>query len=142
MGDAGVTSAVLSSLLVMLVNVAGMASSMAVMGACLGLPSLAGTSLLTAVTLLGTIAYVFAFSCGSGPVPSLLVPELFPAELRGKGGSVAMLSHWGWNAVVGAAFLPLITKYSIPTVYFGFAAVAALSGLFTKFGIKETSKKE
>ena len=102
--------------------------------------SLAGTSLLTAITLLGTVAYVFAFSCGSGPVPSLLVPELFPAELRGKGGSVAMLSHWGWNAVVGAAFLPLITRYSIPTVYFGFAAVAALSGLFTKFGVEETSK--
>ena len=115
--DAGVTSAVLSSLLVMLVNVAGtafvaaplidrfgrttmlsasyagMASSMAVMGGCLASPALAGTSLLTAITLLGTVAYVFAFSCGSGPVPSLLVPELFPAELRGKGGSVAMLSH-------------------------------------------------
>ena len=104
--------------------------------------SLAGTSLLTAITLLGTVAYVFAFSCGSGPVPSLLVPELFPAELRGKGGSVAMLSHWGWNAVVGAAFLPLITRYSIPTVYMGFASVAALSGLFTKFGIEETSKSE
>ena len=92
--DAGVTSAVLSSLLVMLVNVAGtafvaaplidrfgrttmlsasyagMATSMAVMGACLAQPALAGTSLLTAITLLGTVAYVFAFSCGSGPVPS------------------------------------------------------------------------
>ena len=51
--------------------------------------------LLTAITLLGTVASRLAFSCGSGPVPSLLVPELFPAELRGKGGSVAMLSHWG-----------------------------------------------
>lgn len=160
--DAGVTSAVLSSLLVMLVNVAGtafvaaplidtfgrtnmlsasyagMAACMVAMGTCLGMPALAGTPLLTALTVFGTIAYVFVFSCGCGPVPSLLVPELFPAELRGKGGSVAMLSHWGFNAVVGATFLPLITKYSIPSVYLGFGAVAALSGLFTKFGIKET----
>ena len=88
--------------------------------------SLAGTSLLTAITLLGTVAYVFAFSCGSGPVPSLLVPELFPAELRGKGGSVAMLSHWGWNC---GCRLFTIDPVLDPDGHFGFAAAAACSRL-------------
>ena len=115
---------------------------MAVMGACMAAPALAGTPLLTSVAVAGTIAYIFSFACGCGPVPGLLVPELFPADLRGKGGSVAMASHWGWNAVVGAAFLPLVARTSVPAVYGGFAVVAALSAVFSKFGVQEPEKSK
>ena len=119
---------------------AGMASSMAVMGACLASPALAGTPLLTAITLLGTVAYVFAFSCGSGPVPSLLVPGIVPGGTAGQGrqrrDAVALgLERRGGRRVPAARHEVLD-----PDRYMGFAAVAALSGLFAKFGVEETSK--
>ena len=161
--EAGLQSAVLGSVAVALTNIlgtvcvatplidkfgrkamlcssyAGMAASMAVMAAAAATPALAGTPALAATSFLGTIAYIFAFSCGCGPVPGLLTPELFPSKLRAKGGSIGMLSHWGCNTVVGAAFLPLVAQLGLPAVYAGFAAVAAASAIFAKVAIEETS---
>ena len=174
--DAGVTSAVLSSLLVMLVNVAGTAlwphhssiawahddafrivrghgvqhgghgrvpcgtviSSVEINpvrhragndGVKMMLPrrSLARHVAINGDHAPGTVAYVFAFSCGIAPCPRCSCPRR--VELRGKGGSVAMLSHWGWNAVVGAAFFTTqITSRSRRSAYT--ALITALSGLF------------
>ncbi|KAH8098235.1 hypothetical protein JL720_1167 [Aureococcus anophagefferens] len=161
--EAGLQSAVLGSVAVALTNIlgtvcvatplidkfgrkamlcssyAGMAASMAVMAAAAATPALAGTPAIAATSFLGTIAYIFAFSCGCGPVPGLLTPELFPSKLRAKGGSIGMLSHWGCNTVVGAAFLPLVAQLGLPAVYAGFAAVAAASAIFAKVAIEETS---
>ena len=76
-----------------------------------------------------------------GPVPGLLTPELFPPALRARGASVGMVSHWGWNTLVGAAFLPLVTKFSVPAIYGGFAAVAVAGAAFAKYGVPETTGK-
>ncbi|KAH8067585.1 hypothetical protein JL721_7427 [Aureococcus anophagefferens] len=158
--EAGLQSAVLGSVAVALTNIlgtvcvatplidkfgrkamlcssyAGMAASMAVMALATRRPA---RTRQRAASFLGTIAYIFAFSCGCGPVPGLLTPELFPSKLRAKGGSIGMLSHWGCNTVVGAAFLPLVAQLGLPAVYAGFAAVAAASAIFAKVAIEETS---
>lgn len=160
--DAGLKSAVLGSVAVASTNIlgtigaaglidrfgrgrmlaasyTGMALSMGVMGACMAAPALAGTPVLASVSFVGTLAYILSFAIGCGPVPGLLVPELFPAALRAKGGSVAMFSHWFCNAIVGAAFLPLVSRFGIPQIYGGFAAVAAVGALHAKFGLEETA---
>ena len=115
---------------------AGMAASMAIMAAAMAAPALAGTAALAALSFAGTLAYIFAFACGCGPIPGLLTPELFPSKLRAKGGSVGMVSHWLCNTVVGAAFLPLVASLGLPAVYSIFAAVAASSAVFAHFHIK------
>ena len=38
--------------------------------------------------------YVFSFALGVGPVPSLLLPEIFPNRIRAKAMAVAMCVHW------------------------------------------------
>lgn len=34
------------------------------------------------------------FALGAGPVPALLLPEIFPDRIRAKGMAVAMCTHW------------------------------------------------
>lgn len=34
------------------------------------------------------------FALGAGPVPALLLPEIFPDRIRAKGMAVAMCIHW------------------------------------------------
>jgi hypothetical protein len=38
--------------------------------------------------------YVFMFALGAGPVPGLLLPEIFPDCIRAKGMAVAVCVHW------------------------------------------------
>ena len=38
--------------------------------------------------------YVFMFALGAGPVPALILPELFADRIRAKALSVAMCVHW------------------------------------------------
>jgi hypothetical protein len=38
--------------------------------------------------------YVFSFALGVGPVPSLLLPEIFPNRIRAKAMAVCMCVHW------------------------------------------------
>ena len=101
--------------------------------------SLAGTSLLTAITLLGTVAYVFAFSCGGGPCPRCWCPNYSRRNCEAR----AEASRCCRTGAGTPWWVPRSCRSSrgdlIPTVrYMGFASVAALSGLFTKFGVEET----
>ncbi len=38
--------------------------------------------------------YVLAFSLGAGPVPALLLPEIFGARIRAKAVSLSLGVHW------------------------------------------------
>lgn len=40
------------------------------------------------------LRYVLAFSLGAGPVPALLLPEIFGARIRAKAVSVSLGVHW------------------------------------------------
>jgi len=42
----------------------------------------------------GVPRYVLAFSLGAGPVPALLLPEIFGARIRAKAVSVSLGVHW------------------------------------------------
>jgi hypothetical protein len=42
----------------------------------------------------GDSRYVLAFSLGAGPVPALLLPEIFGARIRAKAVSLSLGVHW------------------------------------------------
>jgi sugar porter (SP) family MFS transporter len=115
---------------------AGMAASMALLSAALSLPSLA--PLAGPLALFGTLAYVGAFAAGVGPVPALLVSELFPPRLRGKAQSLAMGAHWVCNFAVGQWFLAAVQAAGVGAVYAGFACVCAGGVAFVATRLPET----
>lgn len=157
---AGMTSGATASAVVGLVNVLGtvvagrmmdragrkpllvssfaiMGISMATMAMGIGWPALKALSGVLAVV--GTLAYVFGFAIGAGPVPSLLMPELLPSSVRGKGVSLAMLTHWISNFTVGQLFLPTVERFGLASVYLGFATVCMFGVVYIRREIQETT---
>ncbi|WVZ05443.1 hypothetical protein V8G54_018789 [Vigna mungo] len=46
------------------------------------------------LAVLGTVFYVLSFSLGAGPVPALLLPEIFASRIRAKAISLSLGTHW------------------------------------------------
>ncbi|XP_062080996.1 plastidic glucose transporter 4-like [Humulus lupulus] len=46
------------------------------------------------LAVLGTVLYVLSFSLGVGPVPALLLPEIFASRIRAKAVALSLGMHW------------------------------------------------
>jgi sugar porter (SP) family MFS transporter len=115
---------------------AGMSLSMLVLSLALSWSALAPYSGTLAV--LGTVAYVLAFSLGAGPVPALLLPEIFGARIRAKAVSVSLGVHWACNFFIGLMFLSIVQRFGVSTVYLFFAAVCAAAVAYVNGNVVET----
>ncbi|KAL3699632.1 hypothetical protein R1sor_017654 [Riccia sorocarpa] len=114
----------------------GMAVAMNLQAAAAGLPILAPYQ--GVLSLVATLSYVFMFALGAGPVPGLLLPEIFASRIRGKAITVAMCVHWAFNFMVGLFFLQLLQQLGASVVYCFFAAVCLVAAVFVKKNVLET----
>lgn len=114
----------------------GMAASMLLLSLSFTWKVLAPYSGTLAV--LGTVLYVLSFSLGAGPVPALLLPEIFASRIRAKAVALSLGMHWISNFVIGLYFLSVVTKFGISTVYLGFASVCLLALLYIAANVVET----
>ncbi|KAH8942340.1 hypothetical protein BDL97_14G094200 [Sphagnum fallax] len=114
----------------------GMAASMLLLSLALSWPSLAAYSGTLAV--LGTVSYVLAFSLGAGPVPGLLLPEIFASRIRAKAVALSLGVHWISNFMIGLMFLNVVKRFGVNRVYLGFSAVCALAVLYISNNVVET----
>ncbi|XP_030461141.2 plastidic glucose transporter 4 [Syzygium oleosum] len=90
------------------------------------------------LAVVGTVLYVLSFSLGAGPVPALLLPEIFASRIRAKAVSLSLGMHWISNFVIGLFFLSVVNKYGISSVYLGFSAVCLLAVLYIAGNVVET----
>ena len=90
---------------------------------------------LTAASL---TAYVGSFAIGLGPVFWLLISEIFPLAVRGRGMSAATIANWLANLVVALTFLDLVDLLGRPGVFFLYAALTLGAILFARALVPET----
>ncbi|KAL3618961.1 hypothetical protein CASFOL_037189 [Castilleja foliolosa] len=114
----------------------GMAASMMLLSLSFTWKVLAPYSGTLAV--LGTVLYVLSFSLGAGPVPALLLPEIFASRIRAKAVALSLGMHWISNFVIGLYFLSVVNKFGISTVYLGFASVCLLAVMYIASNVVET----
>ena len=75
------------------------------------------------------MVYIAAFAVSLGPIPILMIAEIFPLRLRGVGMCLASMCNWGFNTVVVLSFPPMLEMIGLgPT--FWFYAVFCLAGLY------------
>lgn len=117
----------------------GQGVAMLAMAAGFGMISLKPLSGTIAVA--GTLAYIFAFALGAGPVPALMVPELNAAKIRGRAAAAAFGTHWVCNVVIGQTFMAAVAAYGLATVYTLFGAVALLAAWYVNNKVPETKGK-
>ncbi|OWM64424.1 hypothetical protein CDL15_Pgr020391 [Punica granatum] len=120
----------------LLISFGGMAASMLLLSLSFTWNVLAPYA--GSLAVIGTVLYVLSFSLGAGPVPALLLPEIFASRIRAKAVSLSLGMHWISNFVIGLWFLSVVNKFGISSVYLGFASVCLLAVLYIAGNVVET----
>ncbi|XP_042041739.1 plastidic glucose transporter 4-like isoform X1 [Salvia splendens] len=120
----------------LITSFAGMGASMLLLSLTFSWKALAPYSGTLAV--LGTVLYVLSFSLGAGPVPALLLPEIFASRIRAKAMALSLGTHWIANFVIGLYFLSVVNRFSLSTVYLGFGSVCVLAVMYVSGNVVET----
>ncbi|MFT0534376.1 sugar porter family MFS transporter [Castellaniella hirudinis] len=94
---------------------------------------------LDVVAIAGLVLYIAAFAASLGPLPYVMMSEVYPRHIRALGMSVATLANWGLNFVVVFSFPVLVSSIGLGGV-FAFYALVCFAGLvFTRRYVPETN---
>ncbi len=119
----------------MVIGLLGAAITMLAIALGVVFPQAVPSWLIIAMLLL----YIASFAVAIGPLPHLLMSEIFPLRVRGPGMSMASLSNWGFNFVVVFTF-PLMLAGPGLAFTFTLFAVICLGGIaFTLTRVPETT---
>ncbi|KAH1200759.1 Sugar transporter ERD6-like 16 [Glycine max] len=88
----------------------------------------------------GVLIYVGAFSIGMGPVPWIIISEIFPIHVKGTAGSLVILVNWLGSWVVSYTF-NFLMSWSSPGTLFLYAGCSLLTILFVAKLVPETKGK-
>ncbi|XP_059287917.1 probable plastidic glucose transporter 2 isoform X2 [Lycium ferocissimum] len=89
----------------------------------------------------GMLLFVLTFAVGAGPVPGLLLPEIFPSRIRAKAMAFCMSVHWVVNFFVGLMFLRLLDQLGPQLLYSIFGTFCVMAVVFVKRNVMETKGK-
>jgi SP family arabinose:H+ symporter-like MFS transporter len=78
--------------------------------------------------LVGILVYVAAFAVAMGPIPWIVISEIFPGRIRGRAVSVGVLMIWIGCYVVAQTF-PMAREHFGPATTFWTYAACSLAGL-------------
>ena len=99
------------------------------------------SGLSTWVVLGSIISYTAFFAFGMGPVPWVVIAEIFPNKIRGRAASVATSALWSGTLLVTFTFLSLIRGLGVSGTFAIFAVLSALSFVFIWSMVPETRGK-
>lgn len=110
--------------ILLLTGSVGMALFLGIFGYVVGTGQTGGFFLL--VLLIGFIGF---FAASQGAVIWVLLSEMFPNNIRGRGSSIGSFSHWFFNALLSFLF-PVVSGAIGVGYVFGFYAMATLGSFF------------
>ncbi|XP_068669753.1 D-xylose-proton symporter-like 2 [Aristolochia californica] len=90
------------------------------------------------MAVIGLLLYVGCYQLSFGPIGWLLISEIFPLRLRGRGLSIAVLVNFASNALVTFAFSPLQSILGAGVLFAIFFVIAIVSLIFIFYFIPET----
>lgn len=117
-------------------GLAGMFFGLLAIG-CAFVPSL---NLPVGWAIAGMLIFRLSFSLSLGPLPFIMVTELFPQRQRARGVAVSMMANWGLNCAVVFAVPDLVATFRFG-VFFCFAGICVLSSVIVDLWLPETSRQ-
>lgn len=91
------------------------------------------------IVILMLLLYIASFAIAVGPLPHVMMSEIFPLRVRGPGMSMASISNWGFNFVVVFAFPLMLAGPGLAFTFTVFAVVCLGGILFTLMRVPETT---
>lgn len=85
--------------------------------------------------------YFVVFSLGFGPIPWLMLGELFPPEIKGVAGSVVSSISWWLTFLVTCVFSDVVHLIGEGITFWIFAVSSAIGVIFVVIFVPETKGK-
>lgn len=90
------------------------------------------------VTVAAVWIFVACFAFSLGPVPWLMIAEIFPLRVRGRAASVASTANWGCNLIVSFTFLTFLNKFGNEPTFWIYGTVGIIGMVFVWKVVPET----
>jgi MFS transporter, SP family, galactose:H+ symporter len=90
------------------------------------------------IVVAALFGYIASFAVSLGPLPHLMMSEVFPLSVRGAGMSVASCSNWGFNFVVVFLFPLMLGTIGLAGTFTLFATLCIAGIFFTAAFVPET----
>lgn len=94
---------------------------------------------LDIVATIGLALYIASFAVSIGPLPWVMMAEIFPLQVRGLGMSAATLANWGFNFLVVFSFPAMVSGLGLGGVFTIYALACLIGVVFTFRCVPETS---
>ena len=91
------------------------------------------------VVIAALLLYIAAFAISLGPLPFVLMSEIFPLRARAEGMSMASISNWGFNFMVVFAFPVMLAGPGLAFTFTMFAIICLSGVVFTLRRVPETT---
>ncbi|MBS1806082.1 MAG: sugar porter family MFS transporter [Acidobacteria bacterium] len=114
----------------------GMAISLIVFSIALNVPGIHPIFILSCI-----LSYVAFFAFAMGPLPWVVISEIFPNKIRGRAASIATSALWTTTLIVTFTFLSLIHAAGMSGTFLIYGLLCIISFLFILKMVPETRGK-
>jgi sugar porter (SP) family MFS transporter len=87
------------------------------------------------------IGYTAFFAFAMGPIPWVVISEIFPNKIRGRAASIATSTLWSGTLIVTLTFLSLVRALGVAGTFSIYAVLSAFTFLFIWRMVPETKGK-
>lgn len=85
--------------------------------------------------------FITGFALGWGPIPWLVMSEIFPVKVRGFASAVCVLTNWSMAFVVTKTFHDMMDHLTSAGTFWLFASICSVNVIFTIVFLPETKGK-
>ncbi|XP_028269834.1 solute carrier family 2, facilitated glucose transporter member 8 [Parambassis ranga] len=96
---------------------------------------------LSGLALASMAVFITGFALGWGPIPWLVMSEIFPIKARGFASAVCVLSNWSMAFLVTKNFQDMMNLLTSAGTFWLFASMCTVNIIFTIAFIPETKGK-
>ncbi len=93
------------------------------------------------ILLTSILTFIAAFAMAMGPMPWIIISEIFPARIRGRAASVGIFTLWIAIFLVAQTFPMLKQSVGLTVTYFIYSGCSLISFLFVVLVLPETKGK-
>ena len=122
----------------MYAGLVGMVLALTALGVAFITEGDASSSKIGTITVGAVWIYIACFAFSFGPIPWLMMTEIFPLQLRGRAVSIATMTSWGCNLIVSFTFLSLLKAIGPSYTFWLYALVGILGLIFVWKLVPET----
>jgi sugar porter (SP) family MFS transporter len=97
---------------------------------------------LGGITLAALMVYVGCFAFSLGPIVWLLISEIYPLRVRGRGMAIATLANWFANFIVSLVFLSMIKGLGSTWTFVVYGLLCVVTIWFIRSYVTETKNVE